>query len=230
MESISSLMWRTPSGTALAAHVGDLWMRLERPELSNGSVYWLESRAPDGTRVLLRRTVAGRVDVVSPPGVDVRNGVHEYGGGSYAVRDGTIVLSSGADGRLVRVDPGGGSDPLTPVPPAPDAVRYGEGITFADDDVVCVSEARRGRRDQPACPRAALGAERSCSPPAATSTPLRARAVTAGCSRGRRGTTRGCPSSAATSGARARRGPFAHRRQARRGRSVRIGLPTAVRP
>ena len=139
MESVSSLMWRSPLGIALAAHVGDVWTRLERPELSNGSVYWLESQAADGTRVLLRRTAAGRVEVVSPPGVDVRNGVHEYGGGSYAVLDETVVLSSGDDGRLVRVDPGGAFEPLTPAPPAPEAVRYGD-IAFVGDGVVCVRE------------------------------------------------------------------------------------------
>jgi hypothetical protein len=140
MASISSNIWRTPFGTALAAHVGDLWTRLERPELSGDSVYWIESQSPDGTRVLLRRTAVGGIDVVSPPGVDVRNGVHEYGGGSYAVRNGTIVMSSGGEGRLVRVEPDGASEPLTPRPSSPDAVRYGD-IAFAGDDVVCVRES-----------------------------------------------------------------------------------------
>src|SRR6185312_8604013 len=121
MTSISSDMWRTPLGTALAAHVGDLSTRLERPELSGDCVYWVESRAPDGDYVLLRRTPTGEIDVVSPPGVDVRNGVHEYGGGSYAVRDGTVVMSSGSEGLLVRVDPRGEYEPLTPSPPSPDA-------------------------------------------------------------------------------------------------------------
>ena len=143
MTSISSDMWSTPLGTALAAHAGDLSTRLERPELSGDSVYWLESQPPDGTCVLLRRTADGAVDVVSPPGVDVRNGVHEYGGGSYAVRDGTVVMSSAGEGRLVRVDAGGTAEPLTPVPPAPGAVRYGD-IAFAGDAVVCVRETHAG--------------------------------------------------------------------------------------
>jgi dipeptidyl aminopeptidase/acylaminoacyl peptidase len=135
----SSVTWDSEAGFALAARVGDLWTRLERPELAGGSVYWLESQAPAGTCVLLRRTPAGDVDVVSPPGVDVRNGVHEYGGGAFAVRDGTVVLSSGGEGRLVRIDPDGRPEPLTPVPPRPDAVRYGD-IAFAAGAVVCVRE------------------------------------------------------------------------------------------
>ena len=136
----SSITWDSDAGIALAAHVGDLWTRLERPELSGGSVYWLESQAPAGTCVLLRRTPAGDVEVVSPPGVDVRNGVHEYGGGAFAVRDATVVLSSANEGRLVRVDPDGGCEPLTPVPSRPDAVRYGD-IIFGAGDIVCVREA-----------------------------------------------------------------------------------------
>src|SRR5207247_2395486 len=56
-----------------------------------------------------------------------RTTVHEYGGGAYAVHDGSVFFSNFADQRLYRVDhPGGEPHPLTPEALAPMAFRYAD--------------------------------------------------------------------------------------------------------
>jgi dipeptidyl aminopeptidase/acylaminoacyl peptidase len=53
--------------------------------------------------------------------------VHEYGGGSYAVDRGRLVVSSQSDGRLWRVDPDGVTPPVAITPEGP--LRYAD-LTF----------------------------------------------------------------------------------------------------
>ena len=74
---------------------------------------------------------------LTPPPFNVRTRVHEYGGGAWLVREGTVYFSNFADGRLYRLA-AGGSEPqaLTPPPPAP-----GRDWRFADG----VIDARRRR-------------------------------------------------------------------------------------
>src|SRR5260370_34914105 len=56
-----------------------------------------------------------------PKPYNARTRVHEYGGGSWTVREGTIYFSNFADGRLYRQAPDGSApQPLTPEPPARD--------------------------------------------------------------------------------------------------------------
>jgi dipeptidyl aminopeptidase/acylaminoacyl peptidase len=69
------------------------------------AVLWLESRAAErGRRALVRWTPrTGAVDAV-PLDADVATGVHEYGGGAFAVRNGTIVYSERSDGSVRLID------------------------------------------------------------------------------------------------------------------------------
>src|SRR5260370_34536545 len=56
-----------------------------------------------------------------PKPYNARTRVHEYGGGSWTVREGTIYFSNFADGRLYRQAPDGSApQPLSPEPPARD--------------------------------------------------------------------------------------------------------------
>ena len=67
---------------------------------------------------------------------DVRTRVHEYGGGAYAVRGGTVVFSHAGDDRVYRLDPGAG-EPVAVTPPGP--WRFG-GLVVHDRHVYAVRE------------------------------------------------------------------------------------------
>jgi len=57
-------------------------------------LYWNELRPTEaGRQVVVRRRSQANVDV-TPVGFNARTRVHEYGGGDYAVRDGTVWFSN----------------------------------------------------------------------------------------------------------------------------------------
>jgi dipeptidyl aminopeptidase/acylaminoacyl peptidase len=134
--------WTSPISTdqIVAGSIG-----LSQPALDGEDVYWVESRPTEaGRNVLVRRTPDGTIRDVTPPPWNVRNRVHEYGGGAFAVRDGVVVFSNDADGRLYRLDaddPNYGPLPLTPATEGR-ALRYADLIFdhVRDDRVICVRE------------------------------------------------------------------------------------------
>ena len=65
-----------------------------------------------------------------PAPFNARTRVHEYGGGSWTVRDGAVTFSNFADGRLYRQAPDASApQPLTPEPPARDRQwRFADGV------------------------------------------------------------------------------------------------------
>ncbi|HEU5486420.1 MAG TPA: prolyl oligopeptidase family serine peptidase [Microlunatus sp.] len=87
---------------------------LSSPVFDGDILYWLEARPDDGGRVgLWRQLPDGTREAVTAAEFNVRSRVHEYGGGAYAVRGGTVVFSDFTDGRLYRVTDGG-AEPITP--------------------------------------------------------------------------------------------------------------------
>ena len=94
------------------------------PRVDGEDLYWLEARASDGGRSeLVRRTADGRIERLTPAPWNVRSRVHEYGGGSYGVRDGVVVFAHVTDLRLYRLSP----DDSAPVAITPEGVhRYAE--------------------------------------------------------------------------------------------------------
>jgi len=101
-------------------------------------VFWIESRADEGGRGVLVR--AGDPDPVrvTPEGVNVRSRVHEYGGGSWAAANGTVVYSNFDDNRLYLLTPGAGF---------PRAITPEGGFRFGDlkldlgrRRIICVRE------------------------------------------------------------------------------------------
>src|SRR4051812_40928951 len=96
-------------------------------------LYWLEGRPMEAGRlVVVRRTPDGQTVDAIPAAFSARTRVHEYGGASYLVRDGTIWFANFADQRVYRV--AGTQDaaavaPVTPVTPAP---AVPAGMRFAD--------------------------------------------------------------------------------------------------
>ena len=84
-------------------------------ELDGEDVYWLEQRPAEAGRVaIMRRAADGELSEVIPAEFSARSRVHEYGGGSFTVRGGTIWFTSNADQRVWMAEPGSAPRPLTP--------------------------------------------------------------------------------------------------------------------
>ena len=113
--------WPSPISVGMAVSG---FVQLSSPARDGEDTYWIESRpAEEGREVIVRRSPDGSLEDVSPPGVNVRSRVHEYGGGAYAVSQGAVIYSDFSDGRLYRVDqPGAPARAITPEK----AMRYGD--------------------------------------------------------------------------------------------------------
>ena len=96
-----------------------------------GNIYWLEGRPQEQGRSVVVRAAEGAAptDMIPAP-FNARTRVHEYGGGSWTVRDGAVIFSNFADGRLYRLAPDASvPQPLTPEPPARDRQwRFADGV------------------------------------------------------------------------------------------------------
>ncbi len=101
-------------------------VRLGQLQADGETLYWLEGRPEEGGRAaLVRRAANGSIEDVSPAGVNVRDRVHEYGGGAYAVDAGDIVFSNWADGRLWLIAAGSGAEDARAITPE-GAFRYAD--------------------------------------------------------------------------------------------------------
>jgi dipeptidyl aminopeptidase/acylaminoacyl peptidase len=112
------------------------------PRLDGPTIAWLEDRPGEGGRgVVVRATADGRFEELTPREANVRDGVHEYGGGAWAIHEGTVYYSDFRDGRLYRTLPGGGAEPVTPE----GATRYADiSVDAGRSRLICVREDHRG--------------------------------------------------------------------------------------
>ena len=92
--------WRSPvTADAIVAGV----IGLSQIQLDGDDIYWVEQRpAEAGRNVVVRRRPGGVIDDITPAGFNARTRVHEYGGGAYLVKQGTVWFSNFADQRLYR--------------------------------------------------------------------------------------------------------------------------------
>ncbi len=106
--------------------------------LDGEDIYWVEQRPAEGGRnVIVQRTPDGQTTDMTPAPFNARTRVHEYGGGAFAVADGTIYFSNFADQRLYRQALGSAPEPITP---AMD-LRYADGvIDRRRNRMICVRE------------------------------------------------------------------------------------------
>lgn len=108
--------------------------------------YWLEMRpAEEGRSVLVRQTPDGISTEVNAQPYSVRNGVHEYGGGSFVVDGGRVVFSNSADQRLYcqRLDAAALGQAPRPLTPAP--IANGLALRYADGTIDRKGDARGDR-------------------------------------------------------------------------------------
>src|SRR5437763_3105688 len=104
--------WKSPitSDLIVSATVG-----LGQVALDGEDTYWIELRPSEGGRnCVVRRAPDGKISDVTPPGLNARTRVHEYGGGDFAVRAGTVYFSNFTDQRVYRQTQGSAPQPITP--------------------------------------------------------------------------------------------------------------------
>lgn len=127
--------WKSPitSDLIVSSTVG-----LGQIAVDGEDIYWLEMRPSEGGRnVVVRRTSDGQTTDITPTPFNVRTRVHEYGGGSFFVADGTVYFSNFADQRLYRQTPGSQPQPITPETD----LRYADGILDRQrQQLICVCE------------------------------------------------------------------------------------------
>ncbi len=81
----------------------------------NDDIYWLEGRPQEkGRNVLVKYSPDGQITEITPQPFNVRSRVHEYGGGSFLVKDGVVYFVNYQDQRLYQKLPNEEPKPLTP--------------------------------------------------------------------------------------------------------------------
>src|ERR1700682_573229 len=93
--------WKSPITSDLIVAQS---ITLSDVRLDGGTIYWLEGRPQEQGRSVVVRGGEGSqgTDVatdITPQPFNARTRVHEYGGGSWTVSDGTVYFSNFADGR-----------------------------------------------------------------------------------------------------------------------------------
>jgi dipeptidyl aminopeptidase/acylaminoacyl peptidase len=127
--------WKSPitSDSIVGGSIG-----VSQPLIDGPDTYWVEMRPTEGGRsVIVKRVVRDVVSDVTPLPFNPRTRVHEYGGGDYTVRDGTVYFSNFSDQRLyVRR---GEAEPQA-ITPGGD-LRYADAvIDQARGRLICVRE------------------------------------------------------------------------------------------
>jgi dipeptidyl aminopeptidase/acylaminoacyl peptidase len=106
--------WQSPFPIDLLV-TGRVGLTDPRFDADDASLAWLEVRAQDGGRsTLVRWTEREGARDASPPGMNVRDRVHEYGGAPALVAGDLVIVSDFSTGLLHRVAPDRSSEPITP--------------------------------------------------------------------------------------------------------------------
>lgn len=112
--------WPSPLS---AAHAAAAAVGLAHVTATDGRLYWIESRPSEGGRNVLMSAAPGLTPTeLTPPPINVRSRVHEYGGRPYAVAGSAVAYAEFGDQRL-RVHAQG----MTSAPLTPEGFRYADG-------------------------------------------------------------------------------------------------------
>jgi dipeptidyl aminopeptidase/acylaminoacyl peptidase len=102
--------WKSPITSDLIVSES---IKFEQVVLDGSDMYWIERRpAENGRSVIVQRTKDGNRTDMLPLPFNARTSVHEYGGGSYTVSDGSIYFSNFSDQHLYRLIPGSTPQPI----------------------------------------------------------------------------------------------------------------------
>ena len=106
--------WASPINPDLLLN-GTVHMRNQMLRWDGDDLYWSELRPYEAGRIVVcRRAADGTIADVTPQGFNARSRVHEYGGGHYAVKGGTVFFTNFKDQRLYRQDRDGAPRAITP--------------------------------------------------------------------------------------------------------------------
>ena len=132
--------WKTPINAEMLISGGK--RRLNEIKTDGDDIYWIDARPDEGGRIVIMRLSAeGDIQDLTPAPFNSRNAVHEYGGGSYAVRDRTIYFTNWEDQRIYVQRDGQSPQPLTAEPSIPRGLRYAD-LTLTPDAnlILCIRE------------------------------------------------------------------------------------------
>jgi dipeptidyl aminopeptidase/acylaminoacyl peptidase len=133
--------WKSPisAATIVQDSVG-----IGQIALDDGAVFWTEQRpAENGRTALVRCCGDGEPEDIVPAPFSVRSRVHEYGGGAFAVHDGTVWFCNDSDQRLYRQAAGGSPAPVT----EEGAWRFADLVVDAPRDRIIAVREDHGRKD-----------------------------------------------------------------------------------
>ncbi len=117
-------------------------MRNQMVRWDGADLYWSELRPYEGGRIVVcKRAADGSISEVTPRGFNARSRVHEYGGGHYAVKNGTVFFTNYADQCLYRQD---ADKPPRPITPEGDVRHADMVIDEARGRVIAVREDHTG--------------------------------------------------------------------------------------
>jgi dipeptidyl aminopeptidase/acylaminoacyl peptidase len=110
--------------------------------VSDGIVYWSESKPKESGRVaVMRRLRSGEVEEATPADFNCRTSAHEYGGGAFFADGITLYASKFEDQRLYKLEPDVDPVPISPKPDIPRGLRYADGRLSPDRSrIYCVRE------------------------------------------------------------------------------------------
>lgn len=160
--------WSSPiSATDVAAARKEAqWL-----DVVDGEAWWAEARPAEGGRIaLVRRRNDGRTEEMLPAPWNARNRLHEYGGRPWLVHGGSLFFTHWNDQRVyARELAGGVVSAITPEPPVPQGIRYGDLRPGTKGEIWAVRETSTGpRRTDVRRDHVALGAAGEPRPLAAT--------------------------------------------------------------
>ncbi|MEH1780373.1 MAG: S9 family peptidase [Nostoc sp.] len=130
--------------------------------LDGEDIYWSELRPSEqGITVVVKRNANNQIQDITPVEFNVRSSVHEYGGNSFLVVDGTVYFSNFADQRLYCQNINTEPRAITPLV----AVRYADGIFDRQRHrIICVSEDHAIAGREPINTLVSLGLEGDSKP------------------------------------------------------------------
>ena len=132
--------WKSPINAEMLISGGK--RRLNEVRADGDDIYWLDARPSEGGRIVIMRLSAdGEEKDLTPAQFNSRNAVHEYGGGSYAVRNRTVYFTNWEDQRIYVQRDGSEPEPLTAEPSVPRGARYADlTLTPNGKFLLCVRE------------------------------------------------------------------------------------------
>ncbi|HSH42373.1 MAG TPA: prolyl oligopeptidase family serine peptidase, partial [Arenicellales bacterium] len=117
------------------------------PLAHGGLLYWLETRAEEGGRVvLMQRDASGNERCLTAAGFSLRSRVHEYGGCPYTLHGGACYFVNDSDQRIYRqsLDGDATAVAVTPEDDGGAARRYIDlAVTPEGDYLMCVMECEQ---------------------------------------------------------------------------------------